>query len=42
MGSLKMTTLQDGRNVGTTELRGKVKWFQCCQGFGFLALESDK
>lgn len=43
MGSLKMTTQQGemGGDVGTLELRGKVKWFNAVKGYGFLALESD-
>ncbi|WP_395712783.1 cold-shock protein [Reyranella sp.] len=38
-----MTTLQGepSGDVGTIELRGKVKWFNAVKGYGFLALESD-
>src|SRR5215475_13978687 len=38
-----MTTHQGetGGDVGTVELRGKVKWFNAVKGYGFLALESD-
>ena len=38
-----MTTLQ-GESSGdsaSTELRGRVKWFNAVKGYGFLALEGD-
>src|SRR6476469_1897251 len=38
-----MTTQQGevGGDVGSVELRGRVKWFNAVKGYGFLALESD-
>lgn len=38
-----MTTQQGelGGDVGTVELRGRVKWFNAVKGYGFLALEGD-
>src|SRR5580765_8762594 len=38
-----MTTLQGetSGDVGSVELRGRVKWFNAVKGYGFLALESD-
>ena len=38
-----MTTQQGetGGDVGTVELRGKVKWVNAVKGYGFLALDAD-
>ena len=38
-----MTTQQGepSGDVGSVELRGKVKWFNAVKGYGFLALEAD-
>ena len=38
-----MTTQQGdpSGDVGSVELRGRVKWFNAVKGYGFLALETD-
>src|SRR6478735_11492645 len=38
-----MTTQQGepSGDVGSVELRGRVKWFNAVKGYGFLALEGD-